>query len=70
MINIVIEGQEGSGKSHLVALLAKYLQSLGCHVTIQAQETHNAGTLAMEEIQLLSKLSDSHIVIKEMRTSK
>lgn len=70
MITIIIEGQENSGKSHVVALLGKYLKSLGCNVTIQAQGTHNAGTLAMDEAQLVTKLKDSQIILKEMRTSK
>jgi thymidylate kinase len=70
MINIIIEGAELSGKSHLVALIGKYLKNLGCIVTIQAELTHNAGTLAQEEAQLLDHLKDTEIVIKEMRTAK
>lgn len=70
MITILIEGRELSGKSHLVALIGKYLKSLGCNVSIQAEQTHNAGTLAKEEEQLLERLRHSQIVIKEMRTTK
>jgi thymidylate kinase len=69
MITIIIEGPENSGKSHVIALLGKYMKSLGCHVTIQSEETHNAATLAMTEEQLLARLCESPITITEMRTT-
>ena len=69
MITIIIEGPEKSGKSHAIALIGKYLKSLGCHVTIQSEATHNAGKLAMEDDQLLERLRKTQITIKEMRTS-
>lgn len=68
MITIIIEGRELAGKSHVVALVGKYLKGLGCNVTIQSEKTHNAGTLAQAEEQLLAHLGDTQIVIKEMRT--
>ena len=69
MINIIIEGQAQSGKSHVIALIGKYLKSLGCNVTIQSEETHNAGTLAMSDDEILKRLQSERIIIKEMRTS-
>ena len=53
MINIIIEGPAKAGKSHAIALIGKYLKSLGCDVTIQSEGTHNADKLAKEEIELL-----------------
>ena len=69
MITIIIEGPAQSGKSHLIALIGKYLKSLYCNVTIQSEETHNAGTLAMSDDELLERLQSEQIIIKEMRTS-
>ena len=69
MITIIIEGPAQSGKSHLIALLGKYLKSIDCNVTIQSEETHNAGTLAMSDDELLERLQSEQIIIKEMRTS-
>lgn len=70
MIKIIIEGPENSGKSHVIALIGKYLKNLGCNVTIQSEETHNAATLAMTEEQLMARLCESPITISEMRTTK
>jgi thymidylate kinase len=70
MITIIIEGPENSGKSHAIALIGKHLKSLGCNVTIQSEGTHNAATLAMTEDQLLARLRESPIMIKEMRTTR
>lgn len=69
MITILIEGPEKSGKSHAITLIGKHLKSLGCNVTIQAEETHNASKLAKEDNELLERLRKTKIVIKEMRTS-
>lgn len=69
MITIIIEGPEKSGKSHVIALIGKHLKSLGCNVTIQSEFTHNASKLAKEEDELLERLRNTPITIKEMRTS-
>jgi len=69
MITINIEGPAHSGKSHVIALVGKYLKSLECNVTIQSEETHNAGTLALSDAELLKRLQNEQIIIKEMRTS-
>jgi len=68
MITINIEGPAGSGKSHVIALIGKYLKSLDCNVTIQSEVTHNAGTLGLNENELLKKIRSQEIVIKELRT--
>jgi ABC-type enterochelin transport system ATPase subunit len=69
MITIIVEGPKHSGKSHLIALIGKYLKSLDCNVTIQSEETHNAGTLSLEHDELIKRLQNDQIIIKEMRTS-
>jgi thymidylate kinase len=69
MITIIIEGPEKSGKSHLIAIIGKYLKSLGLNVTIQAEVTHNAGTLSLADEELINHLTNEKIVVKEMRTS-
>jgi thymidylate kinase len=69
MINITIEGPANCGKSHVIALIGKHLRSLGLDVTIQAQETHNAGTLSLADEELIEPLRNTKIILKEMRTS-
>lgn len=69
MITIIIEGPDHSGKSHAVALIGKYLRSLGCNVTIQSEKTHNAEKLGKDEHELMENLLKRQIVIKTMRTS-
>jgi hypothetical protein len=69
MITIIIEGPEKSRKSHAIALIGKHLKSLGCNVTIQSENTHNASKLAMDDIELAECLSTTRIIIKEMQTS-
>jgi thymidylate kinase len=68
MITIVVEGPDKAGKSHAIALIAKHLKSIGCDVSVQSEETHNAGTMAMEESQLMERLRKERIVIQELRT--
>ncbi len=69
MITIIVEGPDHAGKSHEIALIAKLLKKEGCNVAVQAEETHNAGTLAMTEAAQAPHLSSAQIIIKEMRTS-
>ena len=69
MITIVVEGPTKSGKGHAMALIGKYLQSLGCDVTIQLDKTHNACKFPLEDQDHLRRLLREKIVIMEMRTS-
>jgi hypothetical protein len=52
-----------------MALIGKYLQSLGCDVTIQLDKTHNACKFPLEDQDHLRRLLREKIVIMEMRTS-
>ncbi len=68
MITITIEGPANCGKSHAIAIIGKHLKSLGFNVTIQAEETHNAGTLSLTDEELTKRLANEKIILKEMRT--
>lgn len=68
MITIVVEGPEKSGKGHVIALIGKHLKSLGIDVTIQGENTHNARKLLLVDDAHLSRLRNTKVVIKEMRT--
>ena len=68
MINIVIEGPEQSGKSHLIALIAKHIISQGLDVNIQSDHTHNADVMEMEVEELLEHLTQTKIIITGLRT--
>jgi len=69
MITITIEGPASCGKSHAIAIIGKHLKSLGLDVSIQSQETHNAGTLALSDAELTARLAQEKIILKEMRTA-
>jgi thymidylate kinase len=68
MINIVIEGPEQSGKSHLIAIIGKHLRSQGLDVNIQSDHTHNADVMEMEVEELLEHLTQTKIIITGLRT--
>lgn len=40
MIRVTIEGQEHSGKGHLIALMANILRDNGIKVTVQGEQSH------------------------------
>lgn len=68
MINIVIEGPEQSGKSHLIALIGKHLREQGLDVNIQSEHTHNAEVMEMNLTELLEQLTETKIIITGLRT--
>lgn len=68
MINIVIEGPEQSGKSHLIALIGKHLREQGLDVNIQSEHTHNAEIMEMNQAELLEHLIETKIIITALRT--
>ena len=45
-VMITVSGPDHSGKGHIVAAVAHCLEGMGCQVSIQAAETHNASKLA------------------------
>ena len=68
MINIVIEGPEESGKSHLMALIGKHLREQGWDVNIQSEHTHNAAVMEMNTAELVEHLTERKIIITGLRT--
>ncbi len=68
MINIVIEGPEHSGKSHLIALIGKHLREQGLDVNIQSEHTHNAEVMEMNQAELLEHLTETKIIITALGT--
>ena len=68
MINIVIEGPEESGKSHLMALIGKHLREQGLDVNIQSEHTHNAAVMKMNTAELVEHLTERKIIITGFRT--
>ena len=68
MINIVIEGPEHVGKSHLIALIGKHLRELGLDVNIQSEHTHNAAVMEMDTAELVEHLTEKKIIITGLRT--
>ena len=69
MINIVIEGPEQSGKSHVIALVGKHLRELGLEVIIQSEHSHNAMYLNMNNEELVEHLTQTKIVLTGLRTT-
>ena len=68
MINIVIEGPEESGKSHLMALIGKHLREQGLNVNIQSEYTHNAAVMELNTTELVEHLTEKKIIITGLRT--
>ena len=68
MINIVIEGPEHAGKSHLIALIGKHLREQGLDVNIQSEHTHNAAVMEMNTAELVEHLTERKIIITGLRT--
>ena len=69
MINIIVEGPEHAGKSHVLAIIGKQLRELGLDVAIQSESTHNAPFLAMSTEELVEHLTNSKIVLTALRTT-
>jgi hypothetical protein len=69
MVNIEVTGPDKSGKGHVIAAITHALQQLGCDVTVQLGETHNAKKLAMADDQLQTKLTGLAVRITEQQTS-
>jgi thymidylate kinase len=69
MIDVIFEGAAGSGKSHLLALVGRYLREQGLDVIIQSESTHNAEVMENHTIeQLVQEIGNSKIILKELRT--
>ena len=69
MINIVVQGPDKSGKGHIIAAIAHALTELGCSVTVQAGETHNAKKLAKNDTEIAERLQGVAVRISEQQTA-
>ena len=71
MIDVLFEGAAGAGKSHLLALVGRFLRDQGLDVVIQSELTHNSEVINNHTTeQLIKELADVKIVLKEQRTAK
>ena len=71
MIDVLFEGAAGAGKSHLLALVGRYLREQGLDVVIQSELTHNSDVINDHTTeQLVQELDNVKIVLKELRTAK
>jgi thymidylate kinase len=71
MIDVLFEGAAGAGKSHLLALVGRYLREQGLDVVVQSELTHNSAVINDHTTeQLVQELANVKIVLKELRTAK
>lgn len=67
-IMITVSGPDHSGKGHIVAAVAHCLESMGCHVSVQAAETHNASKLAKDDAAIADRIKGVRVFLIEQRT--
>ena len=70
MINITVEGPDRAGKGYIIAAISRALAELGCVVSVQGAETHNAKKLSKDDAEITARLKDTPVRIMEMQTSK
>lgn len=69
MINIVVQGPDKSGKGHIIAAISRALTDLGCDITVQGAETHNAPKMTKNEEELKTRLQGLEVRISEQQTA-
>lgn len=67
-INIVVTGPDKSGKGYIMASIARHLESIGCVVTVQSAEMHNAPKMVKTNEEISARLKGVPIVVTEMQT--
>jgi thymidylate kinase len=68
-ILINVSGPDKSGKGHLVALIAHFLEAEGLDIVVQGGESHNAKKMAKPDQELIERLKGMRIVLTEQRTT-
>ncbi len=68
MLTIQINGPDKSGKGYAIAYISRKLKEVGCDVTIQSEETHNASKISKTDDELIARLKDVKIKLIEMQT--
>lgn len=67
-VMITVSGPDHSGKGHIVAAVAHCLEGMGCQVSIQAAETHNASKLAKDDAAIAERIKGQRVMLIEQRT--
>jgi len=68
-VTIQISAPEHSGKTSLIVLLAKHLESLGAaKVTVQHADPQLSAKLSLDESTLIDRLKTMEITLTEMQT--
>ena len=68
-INIIVTGPDKSGKGYIMAAIARHLENIGCVVTVQSAEMHNAPKMIKSDEEIAARLKDVSILITEMQTA-
>jgi CO dehydrogenase nickel-insertion accessory protein CooC1 len=67
-VTIEVSGKEHTGKTSVIAALAKHLESLGVNVILQRIDPQLDEKLALDE-HVLERLKNTTVFIREMQTS-
>jgi CO dehydrogenase nickel-insertion accessory protein CooC1 len=67
-VTIEVSGKEHTGKTSVIAALAKHLESLGVNVILQRIDPQLDEKLALDE-HVLDRLKNTTVFIREMQTS-
>ena len=67
-VTIEVSGKEHTGKTSVIAALAKHLESLGVNVILQRIDPQLDAKLALDD-KVLERLKNTTVFIREMQTS-
>jgi hypothetical protein len=67
-VMISVSAPDHSGKGHILAAVARCLEAMGCHVSIQTTETHSASKLAKDDVAIADRIKGQRVVQIEQRT--
>lgn len=69
-VRIQISAPEHSGKTSLIVLIGRYLESLGATVSVQRADPQLPEKLDHDDLLLSTRIKDLEITITEMQTFK
>ena len=67
-VTIEVSGKEHTGKTSVIAAIAKQLESLGVNVILQRIDPQLDAKLALDD-KVLERLKNTTVFIREMQTS-
>jgi molybdopterin-guanine dinucleotide biosynthesis protein len=67
-VTIEVSGKEHTGKTSVIAAIAKHLESLGVKVILQRIDPQLDDKLALDE-RTLERLKSTTVFVREMQTS-